>query len=165
MDHSGGSRRTRVGLVGAGAVSGEHLRALGALSAVEVVGICDVDREKAGAVARRFNLDAAFGSLDELAVVQPDVVHIVTPPETHCALTLRALEMGWDVFVEKPMAESVAECDAMIRAAAERGRMLSVDHSARFDPAKALVGTREGLRRTFGAQAAAEETTSALRAA
>jgi nucleoside-diphosphate-sugar epimerase/predicted dehydrogenase len=69
-----------------------------------------------------------------MAVAKPDVIHVLTPPSSHCALTLEALEIGCHVFVEKPMAESAEECDWMIDKAREKGLVLSVDHSDLFDP-------------------------------
>ena len=66
---------------------------------------------------------------------KPDVVHVLTPPSSHYAVAIEALEMGCHVFVEKPMAVSEEECDLMIKKAASVQRVLSVDHSARFGPA------------------------------
>jgi nucleoside-diphosphate-sugar epimerase/predicted dehydrogenase len=59
---------------------------------------------------------------------------VLTPPASHCQLTLEALAMGCDVFVEKPMASTRHECDQMIAAAQHAGRVLSVNHSAKADP-------------------------------
>jgi nucleoside-diphosphate-sugar epimerase/predicted dehydrogenase len=69
-----------------------------------------------------------------MAEARPEVIHILTPPGSHAALTLEALEMGCHVFVEKPMAETVADCDRMMKRARELGLVLSVNHSARLDP-------------------------------
>src|SRR5438067_2762091 len=132
MQSSG--RTIKVGLVGAGYVSAYHIRALKTIDYVKVVGIADVDRQRAQAVAEACGLPAAFSSLEEMAASQPDVVHILTPPHTHCRLAVQALEMGCHVFVEKPMAESIEECERMIAAAKHAGRVLSVNHSARMDP-------------------------------
>ena len=76
----------------------------------------------------------AYHNLAEMAAARPDVIHILTPPNSHCALTLQALEMGCHVLVEKPMAPSTEECDRMMAAAARADRILSVSHSARMDP-------------------------------
>jgi predicted dehydrogenase/nucleoside-diphosphate-sugar epimerase len=124
----------RAGVVGAGYVSNHHLRALKDLPFVEIVGVVDQDLERAQKMAQKYGVAGAFRTLEEMGAVQPDVVHILTPPSAHHALTLQALDMGCHVFVEKPMAESAEECDAMIERAREKGRVLSVNHSARFDP-------------------------------
>src|SRR5271165_6262018 len=127
--------KVRVCLVGAGYVASRHLAALRDLEFVEIAGICDVDRKKAEALASRFKIPAVFDSLADMASARPQVVHILTPPASHCALTLQALDMGCHVFVEKPMAETVGECDRMIASAREKRLTISVNHSLRFEPA------------------------------
>ncbi|WP_130618215.1 NAD-dependent epimerase/dehydratase family protein [Dyella amyloliquefaciens] len=126
--------KLRIGIVGAGYVARYHIEALQRLDFVEIVGICDLDLEAARKLAASFKLDLATADMDELGARKPHAIHVLTPPSSHCALSLRALDMGCHVFVEKPMAESVAECDAMIARAQERGLVLSVDHSDLFDP-------------------------------
>jgi len=124
----------RVGLVGAGYVSRYHARALKTLPNVRIVGIVDQAADRAAAVAKEFGIERTFGTLAEMAAVRPDVVHVLTPPASHCALTLEALAMGCHVFVEKPMAPTEYECEQMITAARRAGRRLSVNHSAKADP-------------------------------
>lgn len=135
--------RLRIGIVGAGYVARYHIEALKRLDFVDIVGICDLDREAAGKLAQQFGIDLVTSDLAELGAHGAHAIYVLTPPSSHCALTLRALDMGCHVFVEKPMADSVAECDAMIAKAREKGLVLSVDHSDLFDPmvrrAKALV--------------------------
>jgi 2-alkyl-3-oxoalkanoate reductase len=139
------SRETRVGLVGAGYVSAYHIRALQTLPHVRIVGIADTSVERAQALAQRFAIPGAFASLSDMGHARPDVVHVLTPPASHARLAVEALEMGCDVFVEKPMAPTVAECDEMIAAATRAGRALSVNHSAKDDPV--VVRALELLRR------------------
>src|SRR5215471_17129507 len=127
-------REIRVALVGAGYVSAYHIRALQTLPHVSIVGIADVSIERAREMADRFGIPGAFGTLAAMRELRPEVVHVLTPPSSHATLAIEALEMGCDVFVEKPMAPSVADCDAMIAAAVRTGRTLSVNHSAKDDP-------------------------------
>ncbi|HUB77935.1 MAG TPA: NAD-dependent epimerase/dehydratase family protein [Bryobacteraceae bacterium] len=136
----------RVGLVGAGYVSTYHARALRSLPFVEIVGIADLDEDRAAVLAQQFAIPRVFPSLRAMAEVQPHVVHILTPPASHAALAIEALEMGAHVLVEKPMAETVADCDRMISAARRKGLVLSVNHSARMDPVvlQALEMVRRG---------------------
>jgi predicted dehydrogenase/nucleoside-diphosphate-sugar epimerase len=130
----GDSGSCRVAIVGAGYVSKHHISALRKVTGVQIVGIADVNLAAAKAVAAQFGIPLARGSLAELAAGSPNAVYVLTPPSTHCALALEALEMGCHVFVEKPMAETVADCDRMIAKAKERGLLLSVNHSDRLDP-------------------------------
>src|ERR1051326_5373638 len=136
----------RVGLVGAGYVSAYHLRALKSLDSVVPVAIADPDAAKARAVAVQFGIPAVFERLEDMAEARPDVVHILTPPALHRDLSIAAMEMGCHVLVEKPMAETVDDCDRMIAAARATGRVLSVNHSARMDPTvlRALELVRRG---------------------
>lgn len=136
-------QRLRIGIVGAGYVARYHIEALQRLDYVDIVGICDLDRAAAGKLAQTYGIARVVSELAELAEARPHAIYVLTPPSSHGALTLRALDMGCHVLVEKPMADSVAECDAMIAKAREKGLVLSVDHSDLFDPmvmrAKALV--------------------------
>jgi predicted dehydrogenase/nucleoside-diphosphate-sugar epimerase len=132
-------------LVGAGYVSAYHIRALQTLPHIRIVGIADTSVERAQALAQRFAIPGVFTSLADLGQARPDVVHVLTPPASHARLAIEALEMGCDVFVEKPMAPTAAECDEMIAAATRTGRTLSVNHSAKDDPV--VVRALELLRR------------------
>ena len=132
--------------MGAGYVSAYHARALRSLPFVEIVGIADLDEARATLLAGQFRIPRVFPSLRAMAEIQPDVIHILTPPGSHAALAVEALEMGAHVFVEKPMAETVADCDRMISAARRKGLVVSVNHSARMDPIvlQALEMVRQG---------------------
>jgi predicted dehydrogenase/nucleoside-diphosphate-sugar epimerase len=143
---SSSTKPIRVGLAGAGYVSTYHARALRSLKHVQIVGVADPDVARARQLAAHFSIPAVYPSLAKMASAQPDVIHILTPPSSHCQLTIEALRMGCHVFVEKPMAETAEECDQMIAAARMAGRILSVNHSARMDPIvlKALDLVRSG---------------------
>ena len=138
--------KLRIAIVGAGYVAAYHLAALKRLDFVDIVGICDLDTAAAQKLAERFGIPLVTRSLAELAPQSPHAVYVLTPPASHCALALQALDMGCHVLVEKPMAESAAECTTMIERARERGRVLSVNHSDRLDPVvvKALDIVRAG---------------------
>ena len=132
--------------MGAGYVSTYHARALRSLPFVKIVGIADLDANRAAALAEQFHIPKVYPSLQAMAEAQPDVIHVLTPPDSHAPLALQAMEMGCHVFVEKPMAETVGECDLMIASARQKGLVLSVNHSARMDPIvlQALDMVRDG---------------------
>ncbi|WP_176140754.1 NAD-dependent epimerase/dehydratase family protein [Pseudoxanthomonas indica] len=140
------SLRLRVALVGAGYVATHHLAALKRLDFVDVVGICDNNLAAAQALADRFGVPRVTATLAELAETRPQAVYVLTPPSSHPAITLAALDMGAHVLVEKPMADSVEDCEAMIARARATGRLLGVNHSDLFDPVlmQALDAVREG---------------------
>lgn len=136
----------RVAIIGAGYVATHHLSALKRLDFVEVVGICDNQLAAAQALAKRFGVPRATASLAELADARPQAVYVLTPPSSHPAIALAALDMGCHVLVEKPMADSVADCEAMIARARDRKLLLGVNHSDLFDPVlmQALQAVRDG---------------------
>ncbi len=125
----------RAGLVGAGYISEYHVMALQKLPGVILAGICDLDPARAAVIAKRFGIPGAYGSLKEMAAAQRlDVVHVLTPPAYHAAVTLEALELGLHVFVEKPLATTVEDCDRIAEAARRAGRTVGVNHSLLRDP-------------------------------
>jgi len=138
--------KLRIAIVGAGYVAGYHVAALKRLDFVEVVGICDLDTAAAEAIAGKFGIPVVTRSLADLAAQSPHAVYVLTPPASHCALTLQALDLGCHVLVEKPMADSAADCRTMIDRARERALVLSVNHSDRLDPVvvRALDLVRNG---------------------
>src|ERR1700682_1375058 len=94
MATTSGKSVYRVAVGGAGYVSASHLRALRSIDNVEVVGIMDPDPGKAHQAASVFRIPHVFRSIEEVGVARPDVVHVLTPPSSHCSVTLQALEMG-----------------------------------------------------------------------
>jgi predicted dehydrogenase/nucleoside-diphosphate-sugar epimerase len=120
------------GLVGSGYISEFHVAAL-RRAGVQVAGLCDVDAARARAAAEKFGV-RAFSSPAELVGAGANVLHVLTPPHTHAALALQALDLGCDVLVEKPLAEEVEDCDRLERRAAETGRKVCVNHSLLYDP-------------------------------
>src|SRR5262245_60206919 len=91
--------RVRVGLVGAGYVSEFHLRALRTIATVEVVGIVDTMPERARGVAERLSVPHVYPSLAAMTTAGVDVVHVLTPPESHADVTVEALRLGSHVLV------------------------------------------------------------------
>ncbi len=139
--------KLRVAIVGAGYVATHHLAALKDLDFVDVVGICDSNHDAAEALGKRFGIPLVSTTLAGLAAARPQSVHVLTPPASHAALAIEAMQMGCHVLVEKPMADTVADCEAMIAVAAERGLRLGVNHSDLFDPVviQALTAVADGL--------------------
>jgi len=124
----------RVGLVGAGQICEFHIRALNRLPHASIVGVADSDWGRAAAVQARWNLPGTYSSLDALCDSGVDVIHVLTPPATHAALTLRALERGCHVYVEKPLATSVEDCDRIAQEAKRQDKSVCVGHSLLRDP-------------------------------
>lgn len=126
--------RFRVALAGCGRIAHIHCSYLRQTPFVEFVAACDPSSEARETFARRWQVPT-FADVEELvAAAAPDVVHVVTPPSTHAAVAVDLLGRGVHVLVEKPMALSLAEADAMVAAAERAGKHLTVDHNRWFDP-------------------------------
>jgi predicted dehydrogenase len=137
----------RTAIVGLGTISFEHLAKLRQRRDVEVVGLCDLHETLARAVSERFGGGAPYTDFARmLADTQPDVVHVLTPPQAHRPLTLEALRAGAHVFVEKPIAPTWGEYVEMRDLARERGLLLCENYNCRFEPAMlaALEAWRSG---------------------
>jgi 2-alkyl-3-oxoalkanoate reductase len=158
--------RLRVGLVGCGRIAQVHCGYLRQVPHAELVGACDVSRDSRSALTARWQVPT-YADIDELlSAAQPDVVHVLTPPATHAPVAIQLLEEGVHVLVEKPMALTTAETDAMIAAARRSGRHLTANHNRWFDPvvqqARALItsgraGDLVGVEVFQGAAAAESE--------
>ncbi|MEX1024028.1 MAG: Gfo/Idh/MocA family oxidoreductase [Planctomycetota bacterium] len=127
--------RTRVAVVGAGFIADFHLEILAATPGVELVGVLDVARARAEHAARRYGVPHATDDLDELASFGVDVAHVLVPPDLHGPVVEGLLTRGIGVFVEKPLAPSIAEAERLVALAAEHGVPLAVNHNATFHPA------------------------------
>jgi predicted dehydrogenase len=125
----------KVGVVGSGIISTHHLTAMSRYPGCTIVGIADRDIARARAQAARFGVARTFESLGDLLNEKPEVIHILTPPDSHEALVIQALSAGAHVYVEKPMAPSVNACHNMARAALRAGRELCVGQSFLYTPA------------------------------
>jgi predicted dehydrogenase len=125
--------KVRAAIVGLGAISFEHLAKLRRLPIAEVVGICDLSETLARAVSERFGVRSVFTQFDEmLTETGPDVVHVLTPPQSHRELALQALERGMHVVVEKPIAPTWEDYVEMRDAARDRGLLLIENYNWRF---------------------------------
>src|SRR4029077_1912836 len=120
--------------------------ALQRVSNARIVGIADVVNVRATALAARFNIPKVFHSMEAMMKEGVDVMHILTPPNTHAQLAVTALESGCHVLVEKPLAINAEEVDRISAAAAAAQKSVCVNHSMLYDRfvSKALNVVRSG---------------------
>ena len=127
----------RVAVIGVGHLGRHHARILSALPGVKLVAVVDKNHPRAEEVA------AANGTrpcVDYREIQgEVDAVTIAVPTELHCEIALPFLSAGVAVLVEKPMARSLAEADAMIAAAGTANVALAVGQTERFNPAVAAA--------------------------
>ncbi|MGV9798244.1 Gfo/Idh/MocA family protein [Mycobacterium sp. NPDC003449] len=131
----------RVGIVGCGGISRNHLAAFGSVAGAEVVAVCDVDPGRARATAEEFGVRSAYGSVGQLLAHGVDLVSVCTPHPTHEAVVLAAAAAGVHVLCEKPIATDLAAAEHMVRACDEAGVRLGVCLQRRFWPAAQRMHT------------------------
>ena len=127
--------RYRVGIVGCGAISRNHLEGFRAIPEARLVGVCDVDAGRARETADRWGIEGAFGSVEQLLAAGVDIVSVCTPHPTHEAVVLAAAAAGVHVLCEKPIATELASAERMIAACDEARVKLGVLFQRRFWPA------------------------------
>lgn len=126
----------RVALTGCGHWGSNYLRILQFTEEAQVVSVCDREEaplEKVRKQYPRLHITREFSSLLEDSKI--DAVIIATPASTHYELVKQSLESGKHVLVEKPLALSVAEAQALVRLAQDQKRILMVGHTFLYNPA------------------------------
>ncbi|MGE4192753.1 MAG: Gfo/Idh/MocA family oxidoreductase [Pseudodesulfovibrio sp.] len=133
----------KVGVVGLGRMGGIHLRNYTEMPGVEVVGVVDPVEQARKAAEERFGIPA-FATLDELLALKPVAVSVCVPTFLHHEAGMRLLENGVNIVIEKPLASTSAEGEALVAMARDKGAALMVGHVERFNPAverlKSLLG-------------------------
>jgi predicted dehydrogenase len=125
----------RIAIVGLGYWGPNLVRVIHDLPETEVAAVCDLEAEKLTRISRRYPHTRATTSYEEvLAADDVDAVAIATPVASHYELALRALQSQKHVFVEKPMAGSLGEAEALVAAADERGLTLMPAHTFLYSP-------------------------------
>ena len=143
------SASLRCGLIGLGRAGRIHAGNLAQrIPGAELTAVCDLDAQAVEDFAGEFDVAHRFTDY-RAAVTDPsvDAVVIVTPTFLHCEMAVAAAEAGRHIFLEKPMALSVAECRQIIAAADRAGVRLQIGFMRRFDAgfrrAKALLESGE----------------------
>jgi predicted dehydrogenase len=128
---------TKLAVIGVGHLGRHHARILSAMPDVDLVGVVDLNQERAEAIAGANGTSAIPEAGDLLGRV--DGVVIATPTESHAAVARPFLDARVAVLIEKPLARSMAEADELVRFAKERQSVLAVGHTERFNPAVAVA--------------------------
>jgi predicted dehydrogenase len=128
-------RPLRIAVAGLGYWGPNIARNFAALPGAELVWCCDADADHRARVAPMFPGVPFTADLDEvLADDAVDAIALATPVPTHAPLAIRVLEAGKHCFVEKPMAQSSADAEAVVAAARDAGRTLMVGHLLEYHP-------------------------------
>lgn len=129
----------RVAVIGAGDFGRNHVRVWREIEGAELAGVVDTNADRAQKVAAEFGT-RVLRDLDALTSDGVDAVSLAVPTAEHARIGSRILAAGIDVLVEKPIAASLDEADALITAAKRSGAVLQVGHVERFNPAVVAVG-------------------------
>jgi predicted dehydrogenase len=112
-------------VIGTGAISKEHLSFLSKSEHAHLVSVCDLSKASTKYAAQRFGADSTYTDYRRMLIeVQPDIVHILTPPHTHKQIAKDCLEAGVHVFCEKPIAPTYDEFQELWNLAKSHNRWL-----------------------------------------
>jgi predicted dehydrogenase len=129
------STKIRVAVIGCGAIAQRrHIPEYEENPHVELVAFADPVLERAQAYAEKHNAKSYADYEQMLKEVNADAVSVCTPNYLHAPAAIAAAKAGAHVLVEKPMATTAAECEAMIEAARKNGVFLMVGHNQRYMP-------------------------------
>jgi predicted dehydrogenase len=126
----------RTAVIGVGHLGKEHARIHAALAQEgrsQFVGICDIDQRRGNEIALRHKVPLSSDWRGLIGKVE--AVSLAVPTESHAEIACGLLTAGIHVLVEKPIARTVDEADAMVHAAGKGGSILQVGHTERFNPA------------------------------
>ncbi|GHE42556.1 Gfo/Idh/MocA family protein [Sphingobacterium griseoflavum] len=131
MEFNNFSAEVRVGAIGIKGMGWHNLEAILKVDSVRCTAICDIDdtvlEQRSKQLAERGMQPKQYKDFNELlADAEVDVVIIATPDHWHCLQAIAAIKAGKDVYVEKPLANSILECDALVRAANNSDRIVQV---------------------------------------
>jgi len=139
----------RVAVIGAGAFGRNHLRVYKELAAageaVELVAVVDANATATAEAAAKFSVPGFASVADCLAATKVDAASVCVPTVHHRAVAEQLIAAGIDVLIEKPIAPSLADADAILALAAQHGRIVQVGHLERFNPA--VTAARRVLNR------------------
>jgi len=133
----------RIALAGAGAFGEKHLDGLKKIDGVEIVSIISRTAEQAAAVAAKYGAKHSSTELaDALARDDVDAVILCTPTQMHAAQAIACMEAGKHVQVEIPLADSLADAEAVLAKSQATGLTCMVGHTRRFNPSHQFVHNR-----------------------
>jgi predicted dehydrogenase len=126
----------KVAVVGCGKIADGHVEEIAKLPKLaSVVAVCDREPLMAEQLAMRYGIARHYGELQTLLERErPDVVHITTPPQSHLALAVQAMDAGCHVYVEKPLTLCHADSQRLVEHAERTGRWMTVGYTYLFDP-------------------------------
>ncbi len=130
-------KKINFAIIGCGRIAqrhAEHINNNGVL-----VAVCDIDKEKADSLALKYNAKAYYSVEELLKEESIDLVAVCSPNGLHASHSIQALNAGFHVLCEKPMAINVHDCGEMIKAAESNNKRLFAIKQNRYNPPIAAV--------------------------
>jgi len=124
----------KAAVIGVGSMGQHHARVYTELKQTTLVGVADALPETAQRIGGKYGVPAYSNYRELLERERPDIVTVAAPTQEHHSVAVAALEAGCHVLVEKPIAATLAEGEALIARAAALNRKLMVGHIVRFSP-------------------------------
>lgn len=129
------TKKLNVGVIGLGNMGRHHVRVYSELTdQCHLVSVLDFNEEKANEFATKFNC-SAHTTLDTFLNSGLDAISICSPTSTHFEVAKAAISKGLHVLIEKPIAETIEQANALIKLAQEHNVHIMVGHIERFNPA------------------------------
>lgn len=133
----------RVGVIGMGPIGNRHADMYRLTPLAKLVGVCDVQKERADAAAKRLGVPVYYDVQAMLDALKPDLCSITTGgyeySSDHYEPTMQALEAGCHVLGEKPISNDIAKAEEMVAKAREKGVCYGINLNHRFTPAARLA--------------------------
>ena len=125
--------KIRTGVVGVGHLGKIHAGLYREIKSAELIGIFDIDKEKAKNVAEEMNI-TAFSDINQL-FEKAEAVNIVTPTSTHYEIAKQALDHDCHLFIEKPIMTDESEAEEILQISKKKNKVIQIGHIERFNPA------------------------------
>lgn len=133
-------KKINCGVVGVGYLGAHHARIYSEMDNVRLVGIYDINRQRAEEVAQLYHCPI-FDSMEELAE-QCDALSVVTPTTYHAATAIPLMKAGCHLLVEKPLCVTLEEAKTMVKTAEEMKIFLQVGHIENYNPVTSYLETQ-----------------------
>lgn len=125
----------RVAIIGCGKIADQHVAAVRRIPGARIVSVCDREPLMSRQLAERFHIAGCYEDVGEmLRAASPDVVHVTTPPQSHCIVGRQCLEAGAHVYLEKPFTVDATEAESLVEIARRCGRQITAGHNYQFTP-------------------------------
>ena len=134
-------KKVRIGVAGAnGAFGSKHLDALSQIDNIEIVAAMATTLDKANGVADKYSIPNRFDNYDDmLGMADLDAVILATPTQIHAEQGIKAMAAGKHVLIEIPMADTLADSEALVAKQKETGLVAMAGHVRRFNPSHQWV--------------------------